>query len=265
MKIHVIGEHSRWHCGSKAVTQYLHLLVEKHGFTLVDNGSDADCILINGEGSLHDNLHLDKLALGFLFKSKGKKVHLINSVWQNMNFSGVEVIKSFDSVFVRELISYNEIKAIRPDAKIATDLSYFLPIVNPVMLRSETIVGGFFKRDAEGDFGWLKKTKGYRRVNIKSYNLWQDYLNDLASAKLLITGFHHEVIAAIKLRIPFVAHRGNTDKVLGIIQRAGADIPVASKPNELLYNLDNLPSQEEYNKLFDFIAAEKPFDLGDLS
>jgi hypothetical protein len=265
MKIHIIGNEGWWHCGSKAVTQYLYLLVEKHGFTLVDNGSDADCVLINGEGSLHDNLRLDKLALGFLFKSEGKKVHLINSVWQNMNLSSVEVIKDFDSVFVREIISYNEIKSIRPDAKIVTDLSYFLPTVDPVMSRSETIVGGFFNTDVGGDFGWLEKTKGYRRVNIKSYDLWQNYLNDLAPAKLLITGFHHEVIAAIKLRIPFVAYRGNTDKVLGIIRRAEANIPVAAKPSELLHNMDNLPPQEEYDKLFDFIAAEKPFDLGDLS
>jgi hypothetical protein len=71
-------------------------------------------------------------------------------------------------------------------------------------------------------------------------------------------------MACCKLRIPFVAYRGNTDKVLGVIQRAGADIPVASTGSELAYNIKNLPPVEQYKKLFDFLENQKPFALEDL-
>ena len=265
MKVFIIGDHSEWHCGSGAVIEYLRFIIKKNKFKLVETPQESECVLVNGEGSLHDNYRLDKLEAALHFKRQGKRVHLINSVWQNMNFTGMESIKELDSVCVRELISYNEIKHVRPDAKIFTDLSYFLPVKKPKMQRKETAVGGFFNTDFCGEAEWVNSTKGLSRINIKNYTSWQDYISALSPVKLLISGFHHEIIAALKLRIPFIAYRGNTDKVLGIIQRAGADIPVATTPAELFTNIRNPARKMEYAKLFDFVENEKPFDLTDLN
>jgi len=275
VKVFIIGDHSDWHCGSKAIIEYLLFIIKKNKFKLVENSQEADCVLVNGEGSLHDNKRpgLKKIWTALELKREGKKVHLINSVWQNMNFSKMEDIKEFDSVCVRELISYNEIKHIRPDVKIFTDLSYFLPIKKPKMQRKEIITGGFYFDKYTGsnpdnifkDREWVNFTKGFRCINIKDYFSWQDYITALSVAKLLISGYHHEIIAAIKLRIPFVAYRGNTDKVLGIIQRAKANIPVATTPKELFLNMKNPVEMREYDKLFDFVANEKPFDFTDLN
>ena len=82
--------------------------------------------------------------------------------------------------------------------------------------------------------------------------------------KSYVSGFHHEAVAAMKLRIPFIAYRGNTDKVLGIIERTKADIPVACTSEELLFNIQNPPPHREYEKLFDFLEQQKPFDLTDI-
>mgnify|MGYP003150136240 FL=1 len=262
--IFIIGNHSNWHCGSKAVIEYLYCIIKKNKLKLVDNSQDADCVLVNGEGSLHHNGN-DKFFKALSLKRKGKKVHLINSVWQNMNFRGMEDIKELDTVCVRELISYNEIKHIRPDAKIFTDLSYFLPIKKPKMQRNETVVGGFFIRDFSRDSEWVNFTEELRHINIKHYSSWQDYIEALSVAKLLISGFHHEIIAAIKLRIPFIAYRGNTDKVLGIIQRAEVNIPVATTPKELFFNMKSPVDEKEYDKLYNFVAAERPFNFADLN
>ena len=89
-------------------------------------------------------------------------------------------------------------------------------------------------------------------------------MNALSVSNFFVSGKHHEFFAACKLRIPFVAYRGNTDKVLGVIKRAEANIPVASTPEELKFNINNPPDIGEYNKLFDFLDKQKPFKLEDL-
>ena len=264
MNIHVHGDHSGWHCGSRAVSDYIKYIISKEGHTL-SSYRDAQCVLINGEGSLHDNV-CEKIHYGVKAKKSGKEVHLINTVWQNMNHPITQEIKSFDSVCVREVVSHNQIKVIRADAKVCVDLSYFHPVKLPKRTYTEKIYGGSFLKirqtDAWGSIAPLSTLcGGMKKVDIKDFTSWQVYLNHLASCKVLYTGYHHAVIAACKLRIPFIAYRGNTDKVLGIIKMAGANIPVASSPLEFVHNMENPPPKSEYNKLFDFLEAQKPFTL----
>ena len=261
MRIMLEGNHSGCHAGSAAVWEYLTSLIHTEGFNAASSIVESDCLIINGEGSMHDNGGIHKLEMIALAKHLGKQVHFVNSVWQNMACPEVDFIKLCDSVFVREAISFNEIKSIRPDAKISIDLSYFVRIIKPKTLMRDIAVGGFFNNS----LGWSVKpillAKGYKDIYIRDSISWQDYIDKLAVAKLLVTGLHHEAIASMKLRIPFVAYRGNTDKVLGIIKMSGADIPVANNAEELFFNIDNLPPKKEYDKLFDFLENEKPFNL----
>ena len=206
----------------------------------------------------------NKLRFGKKSKKRGRQVHFINSVWQNMTAPEVEFIKEFDSVFVRELFSYNEIKSIRPDTKVASDLSYDLPGKLPKGKRDRKVVGGFFSNQMNRLRELMFPKSKYLEISIKKYSTWEEYLEALSIASMLISGYHHEIIAACKLRIPFVAYRGNTDKVLGIIQRAKASIPVDSTPEELEFNIDNMPDAKEYDKLFDFLESQKAFTLKDL-
>ena len=183
-----------------------------------------------------------------------------------MKGSAASQIRRFDTVSVREIISYNEIKKFRPDAKIFFDFSYFLPVNIPKCTYSDNINGGFYygipaKISKAPE---LKNIKNIKTVNIKKFKTWEDYLRGLSSGKILYTGYHHAVIAACKLRIPFIAHRGNTDKVLGIIKMAGADIPVSKTLEEFTYNIKNGPTISEYNKLFDYMEIQKPFLLTDI-
>ena len=268
MKIFIRGNHSRWHCGSKAVIEYLHYLVNKNNFDLIDDPEYADCIIINGEGGLHGNSVIsgrrdvnDKLRQGAYWKDKGKPVHLINTVWQNMGGVNIDYVKKFDTVIVRDQISYNELKQVRPDVQIHIDISYDLPIDLPTSIYETPVVGGFYN---SVKYQWANIIPNFKRINIREYDGWQDYINDLSVASFLVSGFHHEAVAAMKLRIPFIAYRGNTDKVLGIIERTNANIPVATTLDELIFNIQNPPPQEEYEKLFDFLEQQKPFDLTDI-
>ena len=264
MNIHLHGDHSEWHCGSAAVSSYIKSIISKEGHTLTPY-READCILINGEGSLHNN-KCEKIYYGVKAKRDGKQVHLINAVWHKMNHPSIQQIKLFDSVCVREIISYNEIKRVRSDTKICVDLSYFYPVKLPPRTYKEKIYGGSFPLVQTGG-AWRSMVSlgslcgSIKTVEIKDFNSWQVYINNLASCKMLYTGYHHAVIAACKMRIPFLAYRGSTDKVLGIIKMAGANIPVASTHDEFIHNMKNPPPKSEYNKLFDFLGAQKPFTL----
>ena len=298
MRVLLKGNWQGCHCGSAAVWGRIRQLVEERSdLQLIrDNGLDwlrgenYECLIINGEGTMHDNARgaIRMLEQAKAVKRSGRQVHLINSVWQNMTAPEIEIVKELDSVFVRESISFSHIEPLYPHAKIATDLSYDMPVKisgeKGALFRREysptKAVGGFF---VPHNLKWPREE--YTRLSIRNYiggakthsggpnqhlapprgagkpSKWEDYLNALSGASLLITGLHHEVLAACKLRIPFVAYRGNTDKVLGIIQRAKVDIPVASNPNELKNNIKKLPPIDQYEKLFDFLADQKPFTL----
>ena len=256
--IYIYGDHSNWHCGSKAVIQYIKHIIKAEGHTL-SSYKESDCVLINGEGSIHDNCY-DKIYAGAKSIIDGKEVHLINSVWERNSGYQKNLIKCFSSVVVREICSFNNIKNIRPDAKVCFDFSYFYPIEMPKVTYENYGWGGSFWKipDAEK---YIKNKYNAISVNIKEENCWQKYLNKLSSCKMLYTGYHHAVIASCKLRIPFIALKGNTDKVLGIIKMSNANIPVANNLKEFYSLIDNPPPQKEYDKLFDFLASQKPFSL----
>jgi len=269
MKIFVHGKHD-CHCGSTAVTERIQALIEASGHTYIDadtgSWNEADYILVNGEGSIYGDRGRDggKLKICRRAKKEGISSSLINSIWQNITDpTAIDILKNdVDHVVVREAISYNEIKQHRPDAKIAYDIAYNFPYKPNSKSKSKTYVKGGFFSSPNIDFDQI--LNAYTNIRIKDYNHWCDYLDDLAGTDTLITGYHHEVIAACKLRIPFIAYKGNTDKVLGIIKHANVNIDVAETPEQLIDNIKKPIDINEYNKLFDFMESQKPFELKDI-
>jgi hypothetical protein len=260
MNIHFHGDHRRSHCGSRAVSQYIKHIIINSGHTITCT-KNAEVVLINGEGTIHDDkpAAIAKLQFGVNLKKTGRKVFLINTVWQNMTHPIINEIKMFDGVYVREDNSYNEIKSIYPDAKKCIDLAYFLDIDKPKLTYTDHIYGGSFHR-----IPYISSLREMREINIWDFKTWSEYLNSLSTCKVLYTGFHHAIIAACKLRIPFVAYRGNTDKVAGIMKTANVNIPVANNAREFIHNMKNMPPIGEYNKLFDYMEQRKPFSLSDI-
>ena len=269
MKIFVYGIHD-CHCGSNGVTQHIRSLIEADNHVYLDQRSadwrEADYILVNGEGSIYGDRGENggKLKICRKAKQAGIPSSLINTVWQNITDpTAIDILKNdIDHVVVREAISYNEIKQHRPDAKISSDLAYDIPYtcsVSPTTKRYG--VGGFFNSPG---INFKNILPGYKKVNIRQYNDWYDYLDDLQDISYMVTGYHHEVIAACKLRIPFIAYRGTTDKVLGIIKRADVNIDVAETPEQLLSNIKKPINTAEYNKLFDYMESKKSFELSDI-
>ena len=273
MKILLKGDHSRLHVGSAAVWRRLVQLIEESSNHEIVTKHDWDCIIVNGEGSLRDLKSISKLVLAEKAKKLNKKAYLINTVWQNnkkcSHCKRGELhelyLSYFEEVCVRDIISFEEIKSIRPDAKIFTDLSYDLPInISPTNNKYIYGVGGFFYNPGIKVIKELPQFN-FTPIKIKHFSTWEEFLSKLRHVKHYVTGFHHEFIAACKMRVPFSAFRGNCDKVLGVIKRSGAEIPVACNSVELKHNILNPPPQSEYDKLFDFLASQKPFSLTDIN
>ncbi len=91
----------------------------------------ADLILLNGEGTLHDDKPraLALLKAANMGKAAGLKMVLYNSLWDN-NPIGLQHLADFDLVFCRDSHSSAEIRKAHPTLKVQTvaDMIFATPI-----------------------------------------------------------------------------------------------------------------------------------------
>jgi hypothetical protein len=79
----------------------------------------------------------------------------------------------------------------------------------------------------------------------------------LKTARLLVTGRQHAVYAACRARTPFLAVKGNSHKIEGLIAMAGADISLLDSPHEIPAALSDVEAHRaEYDRLFDWLEAQ---------
>lgn len=141
VKVAILNDTTRdaGHIGCQAVMHNLRLLCLKKNWDIVFidtdchtfNKSDysqkiksADIIILNGEGSLHNNQNTIWLEKMLLAKEEHKKCFLINTTWQS-NEINKKFLEIFDTITVRETLSLRQI--IKDGAKNVTmlpDLSF---------------------------------------------------------------------------------------------------------------------------------------------
>lgn len=73
----------------------------------------ADCVIVNGEGTIHHDRPAGKmlLAAGQYARERGKRACLINTTWQANSADSLRLLESFDIVTVRESASEAELVA----------------------------------------------------------------------------------------------------------------------------------------------------------
>ncbi len=73
----------------------------------------ADCVIVNGEGTIHHDRPAGKmlLAVGEYARQRGKRACLINATWQANSADSLRLLESFDIVTVRESASEAELVA----------------------------------------------------------------------------------------------------------------------------------------------------------
>ena len=241
MRVRLMGDHSRHHCGCVAVWQTLNTLVRSKGWTVVKADEEFGAIIVNGEGSMHHSSRTFHQTMRCLSDAvdAGKAAYLVNTVWQENSNEYDDVLRRLSGISVREVISQKDLlERHGVKSRVTLDLAYFAPVTFSLSLRSL-----FRKKQAVRTDFWLAPDQKFghaidptvaRLPVISMANFtWQGFIAVLRTADLLVTGRQHAVYAAARARVPFAAMEGSSHKIRGLIATTGIDIPLAETLEEL--------------------------------
>jgi hypothetical protein len=257
-RVRFVGNHRRYHCGSAAVAEYILSTLAEHGLTV--SKRDYDILLVNGEGSMclgcipfHEKMQQIRTAM-----KEGKRVHLVNTVWQQNPYDYDDLLPKLGSVVTREVLSQRDLRAVHGiDSRVFVDFSLFAP------LRPTDNVPDHAGKIVMTDFA-KPRSREFIRYPFEEFSFvdmrgvaWSNFVLGLKTASLLVTGRHHGVCAAIRARVPFVAMPGNSHKIEGLLASANIPIPLVRSHEDIPAAIDALPSREHlYRELFDWAEAQ---------
>jgi polysaccharide pyruvyl transferase WcaK-like protein len=277
MNICILNDTSNYHHGSRQVINFLKNSLKNHNIVcykkINKNSLDSyDVLVINGEGTMHDNAKKAKTLIDTAVYAKtqrGIKVILVNSVWQRNDDELTRKLQFFDYVGVREILSKQEIrKVINIDVNINLDFSYYPEVAYEKFPNTNIVAGNYYKKDSKKTIKASITNVGEdSRIDIFSED-WSTVVNKLRHARILISGLHHEMYAACKAECPFIVLEGNTHKNSGLFKTLGVNIPVlpfdatTTDINNAIKNIDQY--RDEYTKLFQVMKASQAPKLIDL-
>lgn len=249
----------RAHIGCNEVMKNLHILCRKHQIDIIASIKSinvletrlflkkldfADLLIINGEGTFHDN---KKPALNFLkaaqiAKQRNKIVWLVNTVWQN-NHEFTKYLGLLDKISVRESMSFEEIKGYYPAAQIIPDLSLYradnktanlirakdwiftdsvdLDTTSVLRQTAKQYSSPFYKMSSKNKLKNALKSPYTAPAYLQSKLTKNLNISDILKAKRVVTGRFHAMLLCAKYGIPFIVIESNTHKVQGVLQDIG--------------------------------------------
>lgn len=222
MNVLFVNDTSNYHCGSFLTCETLFNLINPKCTTLekLKTGDFKhkeeiyfyDLVIINGEGTFHHNsLNVNKLYnLAKRFKSKGKKVVLINTVIQDINYN----LDIFDYISVRESkSSYGKYPVVH-------DVCFYKKIDNSKNKEEYVLfvdsVTSNKKKDIYFQYNKFEGEKKYVEMNSK---LKLDECMELfKNSFCIVTGRYHGVVFSIMCEKRFLAIESNTHKISGLLK-----------------------------------------------
>lgn len=211
----------------------------------------ADIVLLNGEGTLHDNAGAVWFEKARMAAEMRKKVFLVNSVWQN-NPETKKYLDVFAAACFRESLSYEE--ARRDGAENAypvPDLSFYstdifrnaaknfpkerkrvLMVDSTVRKITEKMIDYAYKKQIDMVFMYEKNR---RRWSKKWWYRWKNFYygrcfelfetpQQLEAYSHLVSGRYHACCLAMMCGCPCLAVSSNTWKTEGMYKDAGIEV-----------------------------------------
>lgn len=269
MNIIILNDTSKYHYGSNHVIKFLKNMFKDHNITLCKKTKkhllqSHDILVINGEGTMHDDAKKAKTLINLAVYAKQEldmKVMLVNSVWQRNSDELTKCLSFFDYISVREVLSKQEInKVVDTPVDVNLDFSYYLNVPYESYPSTNVVAGNYYVAKSKKEGSVLINGVGENSsIDIFSEE-WNTVVNKLRHADVLVTGRHHEMYAACKAECPFIVMEGNTHKNSGLFKTFGVNIPVlpinASNADvkNAINNLDQYT--EEYKKLFQLMKSK---------
>jgi polysaccharide pyruvyl transferase WcaK-like protein len=185
-----------------------------------DSWDSIDVLVINGEGTLHNNR---PSATGILDLAQRAQQHnipviLINTVWQNMDQHWRTVTDKLYYWSVRDRLSqeYAQEKFGRkPDFYLDLSVANIPSKTHTTPI--SVAVGNTFDGKVYTRFDSV-------RHSIFDHN-WDDFVGILRNTDMYVTGRFHEIMGACAAQTPFIGIHGNSWKVQGLIYSSGIPIP----------------------------------------
>lgn len=244
----LLNDTSNYHNGCSAVVQTYRFdrSIKTNELLTKINWSHYDTVILNGEGTMHHSQpHAMKFlrALGYAH-AEGCDIQIHNTVWQDMLHDYDDVLRKCSQITVREVLSKEEMlkhgveATIKPDRSILVDVPYEeYPHVH------------IYDGQTASKFTSIESNNP--RINIFEQS-WDEIVNRLRHADLLVTSRHHEMYAAIKARCKFIVGEGNTWKNRGLLQTVGASIDFND-----IEGILNGKYDVEYEKIFQYCLYTK--------
>lgn len=223
----------------------------------------ADLIIVNGEGTIHNDrpAGLALLDAGPWSRQRGIPAALINMTWEANSAAAVENLKQFSFVSVREQASRAELAGLGFDPWIAPDLALYsvattgqlrsgvgvtdsvLPHVSASLEVLRRRFGGHHISILHSRPGILERARSARKfgaVATSPATLWRaaqasiqerlsetrdadEFARRVARCRLLVTGRFHAVVVALATRTPVLAVASNTHKIQATLRDAGLE------------------------------------------
>lgn len=220
--------------------------------------ADADALMINGEGTIHHSGHRARFLMAMLEEAKrrGKKVLLVNALFQQYDCSSDDLLAGLALLAVREPRSAAFARRYGGDPRVLLDSAADPAFLNSGVARRLTdglVIGGAHKDGLlQRPFARLQGDR--LRMGDASF---EDIVATLRTAEIYLTGQHHGVYAAALAGCPFVATPSNSHKIEAFVDWTGLPIPICLRHDEIGSAIRfALHNRAMFAELQDFMARQ---------
>lgn len=196
--------------------------------------AEADAVMINGEGTIHHSGHRARYLMAMIEEAKrrGKRVMLVNALFQQYDCSSDDLLAGLALLAVREPRSAAFARRYGGHPHVLLDSAAdpaFLASGVARRLKDGTVIGGAHKDGLlERPFAGVQGDR--LRMGDASF---EDIVATLRNAEIYLTGQHHGVYAAALAGCPFVATPSNSHKIESFVEWTGLPLPVCLRQDEI--------------------------------
>ncbi|WP_162914383.1 polysaccharide pyruvyl transferase family protein [Taklimakanibacter lacteus] len=237
---------------------------------LAERIESVDAVVVNGEGTIHHNKGIEYLALLDLAKKKGKASLLVNALFQEIDIDP-EVINRFDAFSVRDKrsLAYARSRGIRCsyspdsileakfDSRLSVDFCDNLVVTDWVQIRDADVGVASLRLLASAPL--LSPYRFFPIHGSEVRNTWRSAVQNLRTARMIVTGRHHAMYLSILAKVPFVPLASNSWKIQGLLDSAGLNQSIVSSFAELKTEIEKLASSPpNLAEAHDRLVSERP-------
>jgi hypothetical protein len=222
-----------------------------------------DGVVINGEGTLHHNADraFEIATIGAYLKGLGKRVFLVNSVWQGNGPRIEALVRDFDLVTVRESFSAEALAPVRADVRLVPDLCWSAGLARPPGPAGPVAVLDCVEPQRTARLERIARAAGLpffvmdrffeafhralRAASVPEATPRVLHRADVGAPAGWLGGRFHGVVLALGAGVPILSTPSNTNKVQAMLADIGLKGKLLTGPV-----LDGLRDRAEVEALF---------------